>query len=354
MLASSNPQGQVAQLRFRDVDSGEEYDAFGRALSGGDALLPLAGYNQFWFAWSVFNHDSEIFGRSERVSTAAIQGGGECAVPCEQLRLGCPGPDCIPALTKPRMVSPSDGSADYLSANSYVVGVAVAGEARAYPHNILWWHEIINDVVGGVPIAVTHCPLTFSSLGHDPSAFVAGETAELGVSGRLYNSNLVFYNRRDDSYFSQLLGVGTKGAALGSTTPRVHVWEMSWAAWRSMYPGSTVLASDTGHARDYTRYPYGSYFTDDGDTFAPTDPAPDGSFGNKTITYGLRVGGAAKGYAHTELARWARATYGDDAAPVGVVNDTIGDATVALVFDIDAGYVQAFDRTGQPALELVP
>ncbi len=349
-LGSKKPEGAIQALELTDADTGARFDALGRSLDGGPRLTPLPGYNQFWFAWSVFNHDSEVFRRESPVATAAIASNATCAVPCEEINLGCPGKDCIPALTSPKHVAPGQDGSDYVASNSFVVGVEVDGIARAYPHNVLWWHEIVNDQVNGVPIAVTHCPLTFSSIGHDPTAFASG-TAELGVSGRLYNSNLVFYDRNDDTWYSQLLGSGTKGPGLGQGAPRVHVWEMTWAAWKAMHPESTLLSSSTGHARNYERYPYGSYFVDDGDTFRPTEPAPDPAYPGKALTYGLRIGSHAKAWVHRELTAWVQENEGEDAPVVGVINDQVGDTKVAIVFDIDAGYVQAFDRTGAADLK---
>ena len=363
-LGSDKPAGGIAAMVLRDVETSETFDAVGRPTGdGAESLVPVAGFNQFWFAWSVWNDGSEIFEHAAPNTTAPLQAEAECAVPCDEIVLGCPGTDCIPALTTEELqtskstgtaiqVDPADPGASYLSDNSFVVGVAIGGDARAYPHNVFWWHEIVNDVVGGTPLSITHCPLTFSSVGHDPAAFVTGQTAELGVSGRLYNSNLVFYNRTDDTWFNQLLGVGTKGAQLNEAAPRVHVWEMTWAAWRALHPDTTVLSQETGHARNYERYPYSSYFVDHADTFRPTNPSPDPAVPNKAITYGVRVGGGAKAYVHDDLAAWAASR--GQSAPVGVVNDTVGSAKIAVVFDIDAGYVQAFERTGRGDLELVP
>jgi len=351
--ATEDPDGTISELSIRDVDSGAVYDAVGRPVAG-DArspLTPLVGYNQFWFAWSVFNHDSEIFGTAERVSTAPLEPDAECAVPCNEIVLGCPGTDCIPALTRPRQVPPDSPEASYLADNSYVVGVDVGGDGRAYPHNIFWWHEIVNDVVGGVPIALTHCPLTFSSIGHDPTKFASGQTVELGVSGRLFNNNLTFYDRTDGSWFVQLLGVGTQGDALGLPAPRVHVWEMTWAAWRALHPESTVLSDDTGHARSYGQYPYGTYFVDQQD-FRATNPPDDPRFPKKETTYGVRFDDAAKAYPYSALAAWANETYGEDSAPAGVVNDSVGSHPVVVVFDLDARYVQAFDGTGLGNMEV--
>lgn len=351
-FGSDNPKGVVAALRVVDAESGVRYDALGRGLDGQDDLVPLVGYNQFWFSWSVFNHDSEVFEGSRRVQTGAIEASGECSVPCDEIKLGCEGKDCIPALTNPSAVAASDGDAEYLADNSFVVGVSRGGQSRAYPHNVLWWHEIVNDEVGGEPLSITHCPLTFSSIVHDRRAFIEGKTVELGVSGRLYNSNLVFYVRQDDTWFSQLHGVGTKGESQGNEAPRVPSFEMTWAAWRTLNPETTVLSDSTGFARDYEEYPYDDYFFDDDNTFMVNRPTPDDMYPAKSPTYGLRLGGEAKAYVHAELSKWARVQYGDDAPPAGVVLDEVGGIEVALVFDIDAAYVQAFDRTGLGALEL--
>lgn len=350
---SSDPDGAVAETRLTAGD-GRTWDVLGRPVEGDHAgLEPLVGYNQFWFAWSVFQHGSSVFGSDDPVDTAPIEAEEECGVPCDELELGCPGTDCIPALTRPEVVSPDSSDARYVRDDSFVVGVAVGDEARAYPHNVLWWHEIVNDEVGGQAIAVTHCPLTFSTVAHDPRGFIDGETVELGVSGRLYNSNLVFYNRSDNTWFSQLLGVGTRGAGLGNVAPRVPSFEMTWAAWRSLFPDTQVLSEQTGHARNYAQYPYGSYFRDDSDTFRTTNPRPDSRYGNKTLTYGLTVGGEAKAYPWPALSQWAREA-DETAPPRGVLNDELGGRAIAIVFDLDAAYVQAFDRADAGELQSGP
>lgn len=329
-------------MRLRGAETGREYDALGRdAATLEPGLAPLPGYNQFWFAWSVFNHGSEVFAQ-RTVATAPIEQSDDCAVPCDEIVLGCSGQDCIPALTDPVLVQPGGPDTSYLQDESFVVGISLGGEARAYPHNILWWHEIMNDTIGDAQVAVTHCPLTFSTIAHDRTGFHEGAVVDLGVSGRLYNSNLVFYDRSDGSKFSQLLGIGTEGPLLGQPAPRIHTFEMTWRAWRAFFPDSTVLSDQTGHARNYERYPYGSYFTDDSDTFRATNPAPDPLYAAKDVTYGLRIDGGAKAWVHDELAAWAAVAYGAEAGPRGVLNDSLAGSRVALVFDLDAGYVQAF------------
>lgn len=329
------PAGSLARMKLSGAESGNLYSPLGLAEDG--ALVALPGYNQFWFAWSIFNHGSEVFD-SRKVETAPIEGNEICAVPCESLRQACAGIDCIPSLQDPRVVDADDSDTDYLRPESMVVGVIRNGESRAYPHNLLWWHEIVNDDLGGDAIAVTHCPLTFSSLSFDRRGFLSDEAVELGVSGRLFNSNLVFYDRSDESWYSQLLGVGTTGPALGQPPPQIHSFEMTWEAWRTLRPETTVLTTDTGFARDYQSYPYGGYFTDDTDTFSNLDF--DETYPGKAWTYGLRWKGAAKAWVHSELAEFA--TEANFPGPRGVLNDQLAGDRVAIVFDLEAAYVQAF------------
>jgi len=123
---------------------------------------------------------------------------------------GGPPRDGIPALTNPPFTDAS--SASYLAEEDLVLGVVIGGEARAYPHNIGWWHEIVNDRVNGFPISVTFCPLTSTGL-----VFEAlddnGEQFELGVSGLLFNNNLIMYDRRDNNtLYPQIAYKGVEGS----------------------------------------------------------------------------------------------------------------------------------------------
>lgn len=114
---------------------------------------------------------------------------------------GGPGKDGIPALSNPAVVSAGEGDR-FLQAEDLVLGVVVNGEARAYPHGILWWHEIVNDVLGGEPIVVTFCPLTGSGIVYDPE--IDGRSLNFGVSGLLFDNNLILFDRASDSLWSQM------------------------------------------------------------------------------------------------------------------------------------------------------
>ncbi len=180
-----------------------------------------------------------------------------CSIPSSQIFNGGPGKDGIPALTNPQFVQTNEAGLDYLSPDDRVVGVVVGGQAYAIPLNIFWWHEIVNMEVGDTRLAVTHCPLTGTSMAFDRST-VSG--AEFGVSGLLYQNNLIMYDRNSpESLWPQMLAGARCGARDGTRLTMYPIMETSWAGWLTLHPGTDVVSSDTGYDRDYQRYPYGAY-----------------------------------------------------------------------------------------------
>jgi hypothetical protein len=181
-----------------------------------------------------------------------------CTLPTNRLEQGCPGADCIPSIDD---VTPGDRrlldaeGAGALTDTSRVIGLRIGGRAVAIPHSVLWTHEIVNfDNWNGRSIAVTYCPLTGSSLAFDRSAV---DGAELGVSGLLFDNNLVMYDRREnESLWPQMNRQANCGAAVGTTLDMVPVLEMRWTQWRDLHPDTKVLTDGRGFAR---RYPYGDY-----------------------------------------------------------------------------------------------
>lgn len=179
-------------------------------------------------------------------------------VPRAEILAGGPPRDGIPALTDPRVVKPD--AADHVEPSDRVVGIALGGEARAYPLSILTWHEIVNDTVGGVPVAVTYCPLCDSVAAFDRRT--ADGVKTFGVSGLLYNSNVLMYDREGNpqSLWSQLRGASISGPAPGTALTPVPADLTTWVAWRKRHPATTVLSDETGHIRAYGDNPYRDYF----------------------------------------------------------------------------------------------
>lgn len=168
---------------------------------------------------------------------------------------GGPPPDGIPPIEEPRFVSADQATLD---PQDRVIGLRHDGEVKAYPHDILVYHEIVNETINGENIAVTYCPLTATA-----QAFKTGSTT-LGVSGRLVNSNLVMYDRDTGSLWSQINGTAIAGEHRGKVLEEVDIVWTTWEKWLAANPDTQVLTEDTGFLRNYSRDPYGSYNPDGG------------------------------------------------------------------------------------------
>jgi hypothetical protein len=175
-----------------------------------------------------------------------------------ELLSGGPPRDGIPSLDDPQFVSP-EAASEWLVDNEPVIALEIDGDARAYPLQILTWHEIANDIVGNVPVAVTFCPLCNSAITFDRR--LDGETYEFGTSGLLRNSDLVMYDRTTESLWQQLTGEAIVGDLVGETLTFLPSSLVSFADFRKAHPQGTVLSRDTGYVRSYGRNPYAGYDT---------------------------------------------------------------------------------------------
>lgn len=212
-----------------------------------------------------------------------------CSIPLDQVVDGGVGRDGIPALTDPRLVPASDPEADYLLPDDRVLGIRIGEELVAVPHNILWWHEIVNFNRGGLALAVTYCPLTGSSLVFDRS--VAGGS-EFGVSGLLFNNNLMMFDRTaEPSLWPQMSRGARCGPKTGDELELYPSVEISWQGWEALHPETKVVSGRTGFSRDYTRYPYGDYEElNNSVTLFPMPPI-DGRRPPKERVLGIPLGG---------------------------------------------------------------
>ena len=166
---------------------------------------------------------------------------------------GGPPKDGIPSIDNPQF---DTASTTPFNLQETVIGVVVNGEAKAYPFGIMNWHEIVNDTVGGKNLTISYCPLCDTILVFDRN------NTTYGVSGKLYQSCLVMYDRADDTLYSQPWGMGIVGKAVNSHLAKIPAVKTTLGNWLRQYPHSQILATDTGYNRDYQRYPYGSYYTD--------------------------------------------------------------------------------------------
>ncbi|HEY8111955.1 MAG TPA: DUF3179 domain-containing protein [Actinomycetes bacterium] len=218
-------------------------------------------------------------------------------VDTHRLLSGGPAPDGIPAIDRPRFLRATD--VDFLDPVEPVLGLELGGEERAYPVQILIWHEIVNDTVGGIPVAVTYCPLCNSALAFDRRA--AGRVLDFGTSGMLYNSDLVMYDRQTRSLWPQIEGRAVAGVLTGTSLTPYVISTVSWGEWRAAHPGDWVLSRDTGHTREYGRNPYTGYDQPDGSPFA-FDGDADPRLPPMTRVVGLGAGADAVAVALDRLA----------------------------------------------------
>jgi hypothetical protein len=232
---------------------------FARTRSGRRAPVTLAG-----------TATAILVAATGCVDSVTSGGGGSnplldlnCSIPTNQIFDGGVPVDGIPALTDPEFVSVGDPAIQYLEEtpgfpDPRVIGLVADGQAYAVPHNILWWHEIVNlDLPNGRQVAVTYCPLTGSSLVFDRER-VGG--AELRVSGLIIRNNLIMFDRNAQrSLFPQMMRGARCGALDGMQLEMYPAVDMRWSGWAALHPDTRVVGADTGFDRDYTRYPYGSY-----------------------------------------------------------------------------------------------
>lgn len=158
--------------------------------------------------------------------------------------------DGIPAIDKPIYISREEADT-ILDDGDIIFGIDYKGTVKAFPQNILYWHEIVNEEVQGEKISLTYCPLTGSVIGYKGN--------NLGVSGALYNSNLVIYDRKTDSIWPQMLGVAVTGERKGEQLEHFPVFVTTWGKWKVKYPNTLVLSQDIGSRRDYSKNPYPGY-----------------------------------------------------------------------------------------------
>ena len=255
-----------------------------------------------------------------------ITNGLKHIVPLDKIKSGGPPKDGIPSIDNPKFAPVSESQ--FVPDTTFVIGLDINGEKRAYPLFIMVWHEIVNDSVGGVPVAVTYCPLCFTNQVFE--RVIDGKEVEFGTSGKLYNSNLVMYDRLTDSYWSQALGVAITGELTGYELKRIPFDVISWADWKTLHPDTLVLTTETGHIRSYGVDPYGDYYTDPRILF-PVEHEDD-RMHPKELILGFYEEDVYKAYKQ------------EDVESAIVINDKINTQSMMLV-SLFSGDSRAFDRT---------
>jgi len=253
-------------------------------------------------------------------------------VPLSAIERGGPPKDGIPAIDQPKFLTAAQAS---LQPDDRVLALKRNGIARAYPVRILNWHEVVNDRVGRESIVITYCPLCGTGMAFE--ARVGERPTTFGVSGLLYNSDVLLYDRATQSLWSQITQTAVAGPMHGTLLKSVPLEHTTWADWRTRNPDTQVLSTATGFARDYDRDPYAGYEKIERLMFNVEHR--DDRFPLKEWVLGLEVDGVQKAYPFSVLGRAA----GDS----GSIKDTIGKREVRIQFDRAHRAARAFDDKGQ-------
>lgn len=177
---------------------------------------------------------------------------------------GGPGRDGIPPIDDPKFAKVSSAP-EYLSKNEPVISLEINGDARAYPLSILIWHEIVNDIVGGLPVSITYCPLCNSVIAFDRR--VDDLVLDFGTTGLLRNSDLIMWDRLTESWWQQITGEAIVGEYTGTMLRFIPSSTVSWSVFKNSFPEGQVLTRDTGYDSSYNRPPYAGYDESDNRPF---------------------------------------------------------------------------------------
>jgi hypothetical protein len=251
-------------------------------------------------------------------------------VPIAEIHQGGPPRDGIPALDNPSFLSAQQ--AHFLNEEDYLLGMNRNGIAKAYPIRILNWHEIVNDRFAQEPVVVSYCPLCGTGIAY--SAYIDGAVRRFGVSGLLYNSDLLLYDSESESLWSQIEGRAISGPLKGERLTPLTLRLTTWKEWRKLHPESLVLSEETGYRRNYNRDPYEGY--QDSEALYFPVMHRDHRYHPKERVIGIELNGVFKAYPFTELARLEGQ----------VLTDRIDGKVVEIHFNIPLRSGQVYDPQG--------
>lgn len=244
-------------------------------------------------------------------------------IPSDEIRHGGPPRDGIPALDDPVFVAAD--RAGFLNDDDRVLGLAIGNVAKAYPIRILDWHEIVNDDFDGSAVVVSYCPLCGTGMAFDAS--VDGQTRSFGVSGLLYNSDVLLYDRESESLWSQVMRKSVSGPMIGKELRQLPMSHTTWRDWRARHPRTLALSTKTGHSRDYSRSPYGGYAESSAIFFPVKNKSA--RYHPKELVIGVNINGASKAYPFAELSKSG-----------AMIKDSLDGSALQVEFD-------AVNRTGR-------
>ncbi len=247
------------------------------------------------------------------------------SVPYNEILSGGPPKDGIPAIDVPKFESVEEADT-WLKAVEPVILLNIEEDARAYPMQILVWHEITNDVVGGVPLVVTFCPLCNTAVAFDRR--FKGDVFDFGTTGRLRNSNLIMYDRQHESWWQQATGEAIAGRFTGERLTLLPAMIIAWEEFKNAYPEGKVLSRDTDFTRQYGRNPYVGYDDIHNSPFLFRGET-DGRLLPMTRVVTIEIGIDAVAYPYELLEKQP------------VIHDSVGETPIVLLWQ--AGTASALD-----------
>jgi len=242
---------------------------------------------------------------------------------------GGPRKDGIPAIDQPRFVSVEEANG-WLQPQEPVILLQIGEEARAYPLQILVWHEIVNDTVAGVPVLVTFCPLCNTAIAFDRT--VDGRVLDFGTTGRLRFSNLIMYDRQTETWWQQANGEAIAGELTGTRLEFLPAAIVSWVDFRAAHPASQVLSTDTGYSRSYGQNPYVGYDDVNNSPFLYRGPETPANLRPMTRVLAIELKGDVVAFPYGTLEH------------LHVVNESIGGQDAVILWE--PGTASALDSSG--------
>lgn len=267
--------------------------------------------------------------KKDKINTPTLLGFElkDLRIPLKEIMKGGPPKDGIPAIDYPKYVSAEE--VDFLLPSDQVLGLEINGLAKAFPLRILDHHEIVNEA----DFVVSYCPLCNS--GNAFQTLVDGQSSTFGVSGLLYNSDVLMYDRNTESLWSQIKGEAVAGYASGEKLQLLPVVHTTWADWKAQHPNTLVLSTETGYKRDYSKTAYDAYRASNKLMFPVGEV--NHKMGKKTLVLGVEIGGQFKAYPFPKLKQKAKD---------GMVEDSFNGKVIQIHYNSEQNTAYATDSEG--------
>jgi hypothetical protein len=258
-------------------------------------------------------NNSVEFSPGNQQETEPVNNSDEWLIPEDEVVDGGPGRDGIPSVDEPHYARAD--TINYYEEERLVVGVKINNTIKAYPHQVLDYHEIVNAKIDDEKFSVTYCPLTGTAI-----CWYRTNVKEFGVSGLLFRNNLIVYDRSTGSRYSQMQMRAVNGSLSGTNLETIPVVQTTWATWKSMYPKSLVLTTDTGYDRNYSRDLYGEkYREEDSATLFPVKNV-DNRLPSKKRVHGVILGSSVNEESKSKV--YVIDDFGNE---VNLIEDHFGD-----------------------------